>query len=592
MSSTHSRRASEVVSLGLGWALFACASNSPVGEPSGPGAADAGGGSPSEAVDASSSRAGGLALLEAGTPHRADGGPAATTPLPERAGASTFGVFEQDLAAPGDGYANPWEDVDVAMMVTSPTGRITTVGGFFFSGSTYKARFRPDERGTWTWSATISDKNGASTAARGTFDAAPDGGHGFIRKSDDNANRWKWEDGTPYYGLGLQGGMPSAGAIDQPGGIWGGCNLGGQPVNLETFLKTTATAGFNMLRWTLDNGTPGLFTKIEPEGNVYRQQEGADGDRIVAMARAQGFAVLFTFFNFWINPPPYFKAPAITVDQAKALQRYVQYLINRFGANIDIWEVVNEGNASPAWYAAVIPYLKSHDPYRHDVSTSTVFALDKNEYASGVTLNMVHWYAPVTEAVADEWTFSNLQDWKSKANAAGANANTIVGETGNCCNVCNYGPAGFRLRSWAAFFGEGILVYWDQAETKTACGSANTNYYIGDEERAFAKTLQDFTAGFDPKAHMATVTVTGASLHAYALAGPVDTAIYLVNPTDHEAATSGVKVTVSPEVPGHAVWIDPSTGAKLAELDVPAGPQTIDVPSFVADVAFKIHAAR
>lgn len=515
------------------------------------------------------------------------GGPDGVAP---REGASTYAVFEHDFAAPGSGYANPWENVTVSMNLTSPTGRRATVGGFYDSNTTYKARFRPDEPGTWTWIATISDSKGASQAANGTFDATSDGGHGFIRKSDDNPNRWKWEDGTPYYGLGLQGGMPNPGGIDDPGGMWGGCNLGGQSVNLDTFLKTTAAAGINMLRWTLDNGTPGLFTTIAPAGNVYKQQEGADGDRIVAMARQNGFAVLFTFFNFWKNPPPYFQAATLTADQTKALQRYVQYLINRYGAYIDIWEAVNEGNASPAWYAAIIPYLKQNDPYQHDVSTSTVFALDKNEYASGITLNMIHWYAPVTEQVADEWTFGNLQEWKTKAKAGGVSANTIIGETGNCCNVCNYGPAGFRLRGWSAFFGEGILVYWDQASTKSSCGGANTNYYIGDEERAFAKVLQDFNRGFDPKAQIVNVTATGAALHAYGLRGPVDYAAYLVNPSNHETPTSNVKVTVAPQAAGHAVWIDTSTGATLAELDVPAGSQTLDVPPFTTDVALKIHA--
>jgi hypothetical protein len=518
------------------------------------------------------------------------GRPAQPAPVADRAGASTYAVFEQDFNAPSTGYANPWENVTVSMKVTSPSGRATTVGGFFHSGSTYKARFRPDEAGTWTWSGTISDSKGGTQAKSGTFVATSDAGHGFIRKSDDNPNRWKWEDGTPYYGLGLQGGMPNAGAIDTAGGVWGGCNLGGQSVNLETFLKTTSAAGINMLRWTLDNGTPGLFTSIAPSGNVYKQQEGADGDRIVAMAREHGFAILFTFFNYWINPPPYFQAPSLTTDQSKALQRYVQYLINRYGAYVDIWEVVNEGNASPAWYQAVIPYLKQNDPYRHDVSTSTVFAFDKNEYASGVTINMIHWYAPVTEAVADQWTFGNLQDWKAKAKAAGANANTIVGETGNCCNVCNYGPTGFRLRGWSAFFAEGILVYWDESGNKTSCGGANTNYYIGDEERGFAKVLQDFNRGFDPKAQIVSVTVGGATLHAYGLCGPVDYAAYLVNPSNHQSPTSSVKVTVAPLAAGHATWIDTSTGATLAELDVPAGMQTLDVPAFTTDVALKIHA--
>jgi hypothetical protein len=149
---------------------------------------------------------------------------------------------------------------------------------------------------------------------------------------------------------------------------------------------------------------------------------------------------------------------------------------------------------------------------------------------------------------------------------------------------------GFRLRNWAAFFGEAILVYWDDTSSKSNCGGANTNYYIGDEERASAKVLMGFTQGFDPKAVIGRdVTVDDPTVKAYGLTGPVDYAAYLVA-TDHTQPTTGVKITVVPQAPGHATWIDPESGAVLAESDVSAGSQALDVPTFTTDVALKIHA--
>src|SRR5262245_51732918 len=53
-------------------------------------------------------------------------------------GPHVYAVFEQDFAAPGRGYANPWEDVAVSMTVTSATGRSTTLGGFYHSPNVYK----------------------------------------------------------------------------------------------------------------------------------------------------------------------------------------------------------------------------------------------------------------------------------------------------------------------------------------------------------------------------------------------------------------------------------------------------------------------
>jgi hypothetical protein len=528
--------------------------------------------------------------------------------LPREAGAASLGahvypVFEQELSAPVAGYANPWEDVAIDATFTSPSGRSIAIGGFYDSGSTYKARFLPDEAGTWKWTAIAKDTQGGSKTSNGSFDAVPDGSHGFIRKSTDNPNRWKYEDGTTYYGVGLQSCMPKVDGLDMPGTGYCGSGTGsepghpglwlaeGKPATLDTFLSVNAEGGFNLFRWASYSVAPGLWKTISPKGNVYAEAEGKYGDRVKSTARKYGYSILFTLFTYWEHRPPYFESPSLADDEKGALQRYLQYVINRYAAYVDIWEAINEGNGSAAWYAAVIPYLREHDPYKHDVTTSTVFALGAPEYASGITVNMMHWYAPVTEDVADQWTFDNLQHWKTSGQKNMVGSNTISGETGNCCKVCNYGPTGFRLRNWTSFFAEGILIYWDDAGSKTACGTANTNYYIGDEERASTKALAAFTRGFDPKAKMASdFVVSGATLRGHSLSGPVDYALYLVNANNHASPTSGAKVTVSPQAAGHAIWVDPSTGTLLGELDVPAGSQALDVPSFTTDIALKIHA--
>jgi hypothetical protein len=62
------------------------------------------------------------------------------------------------------GTPNPFTDVAFQLQVTSPTGRVIAVPGFFDgdgqgsqSGTVFKARIYADEPGTWTWTSTSSD---------------------------------------------------------------------------------------------------------------------------------------------------------------------------------------------------------------------------------------------------------------------------------------------------------------------------------------------------------------------------------------------------------------------------------------------------
>jgi len=95
--------------------------------------------------------------------------------------------------------------------------------------------------------------------------------------------------------------------------------------------------------------------------------------------------------------------------------------------------------------------------------------------------------------------------------------------------------------------------------------------------------------GFDPRARVVTAAVRGAAgLRAYALRGPRDFGLYLVDGASHTEQVGGASVVVNPGHAGRAVWTDPSTGRTLASLRVAAGRQTLAVPMFTTDVALKI----
>ena len=74
-----------------------------------------------------------------------------------------YGVYEHAIDWPSAGYANPWEDVRLAVVLTSPSGKEIKIGGFYYGPDAWKLRFAPSEVGDWTWKAEIKDKAGSKT---------------------------------------------------------------------------------------------------------------------------------------------------------------------------------------------------------------------------------------------------------------------------------------------------------------------------------------------------------------------------------------------------------------------------------------------
>ena len=480
-----------------------------------------------------------------------------------------YGVFEQTFRWPSDAYSNPWEQVSLKLTAVSPTGRRTTVGGFFAGPDTWKARFAPAQAGRWRWTALLQDGT-RRKRFKGSFLAVP-GGHGFVRRNPDNRFRWTFSDGSPYYPLGI-------------GDCVGDQNRSGSPVddfyvdtrrtNLASYLTTYHRAGVNLFRWSVDNCAFGLYRSIAPAGNVYLAREGAWGDEFVRALRSHGFRIYMTIFGF---SPPFPNNP--TPDELAAIHRYVDYVVDRYGAYVDYWELMNEASATKDWYADVGTYLHKIDPYHHPVATSW-----ERPDLPIIDVNAPHWYEKELESESDARTWALITAWKA------AGKPVIVGEQGNSGqNWDERSAVRMRLRTWTAFFAEGALIFWNTTTTKEYRSGA-ANIYLGPEERRYLRVLQSFTQGFDRRAQIAAVASTGPpGLRAYALAAPSEYAAYLHASQNHASATGGVRLNVRLSKRGTALWIDPASGKRLGRRAVRAGAQSLAAPPFSTDIALKIH---
>ena len=531
-----------------------------------------------------------MALASASCKEAVTSVPVSVAATTETATVTRYGVFEQTFSRSSAGYANPWEDVKVTMTLSSPSNRQVTVGGFYYGPNTWKARFAPDEVGSWTWQADLVDASG-TTRSNGQLTVTPSDWPGFVRSNSANRFRWVFDDGTSYNALGIGDCIRAASADGSPRqwGFDGGFRPAGQQAggstDIETYLAAYSQAGVNLFRWSVDNCAFGLYKTIAAGGNVYLEKEGLAGDTLVRKLQQYGVRTYMVIFGF--NPP--FAGQALAQGDLNAIKRYVKYVVDRYGASVDFWELMNEATVSDDWYREVATYLRSIDPYKHPISTSW-----EKPGVGVIEINSPHWYEKESEFESDRVTWNRFGQSPGTQAGSGwkaANKPVIVGEQGNTVqNWDDRSALRMRLRSWTTFFAEGTLIFWNSSFAKDYRNPDAANIYLGPEERGYLKVIQDFTRRFDPNLAIVTVGVSNpARVRAYALSSATMYAAFLHAYTDHTNPTIGISVTIETRAAGTATWIEPATGRVLGSQLVVVGRQSLAVPAFVTDVALKVR---
>jgi len=497
-----------------------------------------------------------------------------------------YDVYELEFPWPNANYSSPWEQVQVSVTFTAPSGGTTAIGGFYYSPGFWRARFAPDETGPWAWTARLTDEAQSQDLA-GVFNVVESDWPGFVRSNPANPMRWIFDDGTPYYPigigdciLGVDGGSP-LGNLGFDGDTRNDSYPEGWRTDIETYLTAYGEAGFNLFRWSVDNCAFGLYQLIDPSGNMYLQQEGLYGDQLVQSLRRHGLRTYMVIFGF--SPP--FPNGSGNGAQMDAIKRYVKYVVDRYAAHVDFWELMNESPNPPVtieddWYIQVATYLREVDPYDHPISTSW-----QRPDLSVIDINSPHWYAKENEFGSDLATLDQIAFFKGHFNKP-----IIFGEQGNSEQNWDARSAlRMRIRSWTAFFNEAVLIFWNTSCCKDSQGGVASNIYLGPEERAYVNVLQDFVRSLDRRIVSTEIEISDpARVRGYALSAPSIYVAYLHAYTDHTNPTSGITVTIDSPIAGTATWIDPVDGTVLESINISAGRQSLNVPAFTTDVALKI----
>ncbi|MBI2297333.1 MAG: DUF5060 domain-containing protein [Armatimonadetes bacterium] len=520
-------------------------------------------------------------------------------------------------------YDDPFFDVTVDVTFHPPTGAAVRVGGFHYGSpkrptvvqrpgqggrrsteyvyenhDLWKARLAPWEVGGWRYEWVFRNKQGEEARGEGRFECVTGRAPlpGFIRLSQADPFAWVFDDGTPFFPVGLQECVGDAGV----GSAMAGASLEGpfrtdrtnlvelpqgpryvrgpsmNPQNMDVYLRRYGRCGFNLFRFSQANCSYNLYADLDH----WSTHEAVMTDELLQYCRKYGFRVMYGIFGYQkvFNEHP---EDAAGMEKVK---RFVQYSVNRWGAYVDIWEFLNEQQAVDGWYAQMTPYLKSIDPYHHPVTTSW-----ERPNLEGIDVNAPHWYGNEDEHKSDTDTAGRARGWKAQ------NKPVIVGEQGNWVAGDKPRPVGvggvwdagsarrMRIRLWTSLFNEISLVFWN---TSYARDGHNMNLWIGPQERSYVHALQDFSARLDALVKPAEVQVSEpAQVRAYGLASDRRAAVYLHHFADHDEPAQGVTVSLTVPAACHGYWYVPETAAIVGRFDAPAGAGQFVAPPFRVDLA-------
>jgi hypothetical protein len=549
-------------------------------------------------------------------------------------------------------YHNPTWDVTIEVTFTSANGERAEVGGFFYGSSRpqkpivrqwqdghggtrrtatwpcdpadlWKARFAPSETGNWSFRYVFRDNRGLRATGHGAFQVVEGRVHqrGWVRINPRNPFRFVFEDGSPYFPIGFQDGFfdnnANGSAMDSfanegpfrpdpegkrpappPGALFArGPSM--NPVNADVHFGRHARAGFNLWRFSPNNFSMKVFTMDD-----VHWKEAAMVDELARTMRKYDLRFFYGIFGFTnvFNDQPH------NAEGMAKVKRLIKYSVDRWGAYVDFWELLNEQKASDAWYAITIPYLKSIDPYHKPVATSW-----QRPELEGIDLNAPHWYGNEDELSSDRVTADHARSTKKfgKPVVYGEQGNSRGGKDRSGEGIGGVWDPGsarrMRVRCWTALFQEISFIFW---ETSYAKDGHYMNIWLGPEERQYIRAMQDFAGRLDAEVKMTAPALAGpraAKVHAYGLRSGKRAAVYLHHAAcarcDRDAAAGQPRhhrwdhdrgeverLEITLDVPRRAegYWYDPRDGSILKRVQAPAGRQTFSAPPFAVDLALLI----
>ena len=381
---------------------------------------------------------------------------------------------------------NPYdgEAVDLRARLTAPSGRRWLLPAYFDPAAPggWRLRFMPDEPGRWTAQLELKQplaRRGPSVAFH--VQRARPGDHGFVRVHRANPRMLQFDDGAPYFPVGVNVAWYTNAALAEYAR-----RFDAMAANGVTAARVWLTPWSFALEWK--------DTPLRDFGN--RQPRLAWFDAVLDMAQQRNIHLLVVLlepgmfdpaarwrdnpYNTANNGPCATPVEFLTNTQARAAYRnQLRYIAARWGQspNILAWEWMNEVNSAPGfetevllpWMIEMTAALREFDVRRHLTTISyadiagdprvwnsdVIDLVQRHEYSQGDP----KWFAPALNAAGQAERFQQLREQPAKP--------MIVGEFGANNGIERPEGAyreGIHLHNslWASTFSgfAGTAMYW------------------------------------------------------------------------------------------------------------------------------------
>lgn len=485
--------------------------------------------------------------------------------------------LEFDIAHQENFYQNVFTDVKIEAIFSNQNQQKIKVDGFYYDHNLWKIRAKLT-KGAWKWQTKIKTPFWTNIQS-GTIEIRKD----FPKNLSINGDVFVTEDNEVFFPIGLEDIIVDQNKDGNPLNQLGNAKdkmptIDPKEVSFLTFgeyLDLYANdAKINIFRYGPDNWAPSIWHDLKNRNNFKMEINGnLQGDIILNELQKRDLKVIMSIFSFY---PPYTSEESINKKSNQdVLKEYLDYVIARYAASVDIWELTNEAAPSLKWQNFISDYLAKKDPYHHPITTNL-----ENTQLKNSDLLSTHLYlkAPKNNRELIELT-NNLQkkDWK-KAN--------LISEFG--FKGANYfeGSADLmRKFSWIFTFQKKGIIFWNigggiYENPETAC------IYLGPKERFYLNNLQNFIPRMQFPLTNDFQIIDEGKIVVYSLKDQNSNLLYLLNLDQTNVKQQRLPLKILRA--GSLEIINPVNYTNISKIEVNENITEITLPYFEDDLAIKI----